>query len=630
MTEDSAKLSSVVDGHADDHSAWVDRELWQQLARSVHSDEFYSAWLHLQCKQIAQTRAGLILAETEADKTFAPAAIWPVGEGVSEALLDVARSALEEGEAIVVDLDREYASRFTVQPDSVALSYPLKIQDEVVCVAAVEVGGKERQDLEAVMRQLQWGVSWLEAFFLRYQAADDESTIDRLVTALYMTATASKENSCKQAVTSFVTELATRLSCERVSCGFVSGKHVKVASVSHAGQFGRQMNLVNAIGKAMDEAIEQNAPINYPEPPGSGRITHNHESLARQQNGGAILTVPLIADGKNTGAICIERSTGDPFDNDTVQLCESIASVVGPIFREKMLNDRWIIVKLKDSLVTQLGRLLGPRYVGRKLFLLALLAIGAVLYYAEGDFRVTADTVLEGAEQRAVVTPFDGYVATSVKRVGDRVNQGDVIATLDDTDLRLDLVELTSGRAQAQSQYDEGIAEHDRAKVKVFKSKIEQTDARIGLVNERLNRTRLVSPLDGIIVRGDLSQSLGAVVSRGEVLFEIASLYDYRVNLLVDERDIAYVQPGQTVQLLLSALPDEKMQVVVDAVTPVTRAAEGRNYFRVEASLEDAAGMLRPGMEGVAKIHVDRRRYVWIWTRELINWLRLWSWRWME
>lgn len=622
-------MSSAADVKPDEGRAWIDRDLWQQLAQSLDSDEFYAAWLNLQCPQVPNARSGLLLAETEADKTFSPAAVWPRDSGASEALLEAARSSLEEGEALVVDLYYEYHARYPVARDSVALCFPLAIEGRIVCVAAVEAGDKDNQDLEAAMRQLQWGVSWLEAFFLRSQNADDEATIDRLVTALYMTATAAREQTFKEAVTSFVTELASRLDCERVSCGFRSGKDVKVESVSHTGQFGRQMNLINGIAAAMLEAIEQNTAINYPEPDGNGRITHNHANLARQQNGGAILTVPLVAGGRNVGAICIERSTSDPFDGDVVALCESIASMVGPVFRDKKLNDRWIVTKFKDSVVRQLGRLLGPKYVGRKIAVLALLTLCVGLYYARGEFRVTADVVVEGAEQRAVVSPYDGFVSTSIKRVGDRVREGELIAQLDDTDLRLDLVELTSGQAQAESQYDEAVAQHDRAKAKIFKAKIEQAEARIGLVNEKLKRTSLVSPIDGMIVNGDLSQSLGAAITRGEVLFEIASLYEYRVNLKVDERDIAYVEPGQSVQLVLSSQPDEKMRVTVDKITPVTRAAEGRNFFRVEADLDDPDGDLRPGMEGIAKIDVGERRYAWIWTRKLVDWLRLWVWRWL-
>ncbi|MFT4630581.1 MAG: RND family efflux transporter MFP subunit, partial [Dinoroseobacter sp.] len=211
-----------------------------------------------------------------------------------------------------------------------------------------------------------------------------------------------------------------------------------------------------------------------------------------------------------------------------------------------------------------------------------------------------------------------------------RVTKGDVIASLDDTDLRLDLVELSSSRAQAQSQYDAALAEYNRAEAKTFRAKVDQANARIGLVSEKLKRTKLIAPLDGVIVNGDLSQSLGGAVSRGEALFEIASLFKYRVALKVDERDISYIQQGQNVELLLSSLPDQTFALDVDSITPMTTAGDGRNFFRVEAELDDPNGILRPGMEGVAKIAVDDRRYIWIWTREMVDWWRLAIWRWVS
>jgi hypothetical protein len=36
--------------------------------------------------------------------------------------------------------------------------------------------------------------------------------------------------------------------------------------------------------------------------------------------------------------------------------------------------------------------------------------------------------------------------------------------------------------------------------------------------------------------------------------------------------------------------------------------------------------LLHPGMEGVAKIEVGSRKLIWIWSRRLVDWLRLWTW----
>jgi multidrug efflux pump subunit AcrA (membrane-fusion protein) len=139
----------------------------------------------------------------------------------------------------------------------------------------------------------------------------------------------------------------------------------------------------------------------------------------------------------------------------------------------------------------------------------------------------------------------------------------------------------------------------------------------------------VLAPFDGIVVSGDLSQSLGSPVEKGKLLFEIAPLDSYRVVLEVDERDIADVEVGQHGQLLLAAFPSEPVAVSVSKITPVSAAKEGRNFFRVEAALDQPHERLRPAMEGAGKIEIDRRSLVWIWTHQVVDWIRLTVWTWL-
>jgi multidrug efflux pump subunit AcrA (membrane-fusion protein) len=164
--------------------------------------------------------------------------------------------------------------------------------------------------------------------------------------------------------------------------------------------------------------------------------------------------------------------------------------------------------------------------------------------------------------------------------------------------------------------------------VNVLSAKLAQAEAQLELFDDQLARTQLVAPFDGIVVKGDLSQSLGTPVKRGELLFELAPLEGYRVILEVDDRDIADVVVGERGRLALSALPGEDMAFAVERITPVSTAEDGRNYFRVEARLEQPSEALRPGMTGVAKIDAGSRRLAWIWTHRFLDWLRLWTWSW--
>ena len=193
--------------------------------------------------------------------------------------------------------------------------------------------------------------------------------------------------------------------------------------------------------------------------------------------------------------------------------------------------------------------------------------------------------------------------------------------------MALERIRIVSQREQYTKQFREAMGKRERAQVAIVSAQIAQAEAQLALVEEQLARTALAAPFDGVIVSGDLSQKLGAPVERGQVLFEVAPLEDYRVVLHVDERDIAHVAEGQSGELTVTSMPGERFAFKVRSITPVNVAKEGRNLYRVEAVIaQDARSRLRPGMEGVGKISIEERKLVWIWTHGLTDWVQLWLW----
>jgi multidrug resistance efflux pump len=214
-------------------------------------------------------------------------------------------------------------------------------------------------------------------------------------------------------------------------------------------------------------------------------------------------------------------------------------------------------------------------------------------------------------------------------RAGEVVNEGRVLATLDDKDLALERLRWSTTKRQHMSEYDRALALKERAEANIIKTRIDQAGAQIELLDKQLARTLIKAPFDGIIVSGDLSQSVGAAVKRGEELFNIAPLDDYRVILEVDETDIKDVQEGQEGLLRLASAPEVAQKFSVVRITPISEQADGRNFFRVEARLHEKNNSLRPGMEGIGKVEIDERLLIRIWTDKMIDWLRLNVWKWM-
>ncbi|WP_455365415.1 HlyD family efflux transporter periplasmic adaptor subunit [Kaarinaea lacus] len=612
----------------------LEQALWQQFARPENNAEFYRSWLALQCNQIKQCLRGvLVLGELDTGP-YAPAAYWPEGQGGSGPLANLAEQALAERRGLVLNYEVPANEAGKIARQGVA--YPIQIDGHLHGVVAVEVTPRSQAELQTAMRQLQWSAGWLDSHFRKQQSRSDNAVRERLTAALDLLAASLEQENYGSAVKSYVTELATQLSCDRVSFGFLKHGHANVEALSHSAQFGKQMNLIRAIGSAMDEAMDQQAIIQYPSPPDSELlVTNQHKQLAAQHGAGTILTIPLFRHGSVYAAVCFERPAEKSFDAQTVELSRSVSSIVGPVLEEKRKNDRWLPLKIIDSLRIQAVRLFGPHYVLRKLVAILIAALVVFFSFATGQYNIKADTVLEGAVQRVIVAPFEGYVAEALARAGDIVKQGELLSTLDNRDLKLERLKWSSQRAQLRKQYDEAMAKRDRAQVNIVSAQVAQADAQLALLDEQLDRTRIIAPFSGLIISGDLSQSLGASVRRGEILFEIAPLESYRIILKVSERDINEVAVGQRGELVLASMPEQVFPFSVKRITPVSTTDEGENYFRVEARLEQTAQLdqvamerLRPGMEGAGKINVDERKLIWIWTRDIVDWLRLWVWRW--
>jgi multidrug resistance efflux pump len=303
--------------------------------------------------------------------------------------------------------------------------------------------------------------------------------------------------------------------------------------------------------------------------------------------------------------------------------------MLGPVLENRRMEERALPVKVFDSLRSGFANLFGPRHLALKMGigLAVLLVVGLCL--VSTTLRISCDAVLEASVRRAVVAPQKGYIDKAFARAGDRVRKGELLATLDDHDLILEKHKWQSGEAQLIREYRKALAGLDRAEIAILEAKRAQAKAQLDLIEQELARTSLKAPYTGLVVKGDLSQSLGSPVDRGQVLFEVAPVDQYRVILKVDDRDIGLVAPGQHGQLKLSGIPDQAIAVTINRLTPIATTDGGRNYFRVEASMHGHSDLMRPGMQGVAKVAVGRAKLLWIWIRRLVEWLRLFSWKWM-
>ena len=312
----------------------------------------------------------------------------------------------------------------------------------------------------------------------------------------------------------------------------------------------------------MDEAIDQGQTLALPEALGGAEpglsATRALETYRRSSNAGAVLVVPLRAQGQTVGALLLERGRG--FDDAEVDAVETLGTMAAPLLQLKELADESVPRHLRRKWLAWAGWLTGSRHLGWKL----LASTAALLLLVAGllpvTHRISAPAVVEGETQRAAVAPFAGYIREAAVRAGDTVKAGQLLARLDDKDLQLERVRWESELEVALRKEREAMAGADRVAMRLAAAQAGQAQAQLDLVNEKLLRVDISAPFDAVVVKGDLSQLLGSPIESGKVLFELAPLEAWRVILKVDERDVAWVQPGQQGRLVLASLPGASLR----------------------------------------------------------------------
>lgn len=148
-----------------------------------------------------------------------------------------------------------------------------------------------------------------------------------------------------------------------------------------------------------------------------------------------------------------------------------------------------------------------------------------------------------------------------------------------------------------------------RIDLKSSTERLTQARAQLDQVNDNLSKTKIVSPIEGVITSLDIKVGETAIASStnipGSSLMTIANPASIYTEVLVDEADVANIQIGQRTEIVAIAYPDQPMQGVVRYIANTAKIAPGRAglSFTVKIEITDAGDVtLRPGMSCRAEI----------------------------
>lgn len=429
------------------------------------------------------------------------------------------------------------------------------------------------------------------------------------------------------AAMTLVNELANRNHCERVSLGWVKKGYVKITVLSHTDTFEKKMDIVRDLENAMEEAMEQDSSISFPMPPDSRLVGRAHEYYHKNHDTGFLLSIPLRQGTDFAGIVTFER-TQEPFTESETNRLQLTADQVTPKLVELHHHDRWFGAKIAGALRKALAKLLGYEYTWIKLLCLLLAAFLLFAVFVPISYRVDAPAILLTDKIMFITAPFDGYIDSVFVKPGDILQKGQKILCLDKKQFLLEEADYLAEEQNYLREIQKAQAAGELAQMRISQAKLEQTQAKLKTTRFKLSQSVIRSPVDqAVVVDGDLQKRLGAPVSLGNELFQIALIENIYVAIDVDEMEIENVRQGTEGVVAIKSRPDYVYRFQVVRIHPSATVKAEENTFQVRGEfVRQVPSWFRPGMTGVAKIESGKRTLWWILTHRAIDILRLKLW----
>jgi membrane fusion protein, copper/silver efflux system len=224
----------------------------------------------------------------------------------------------------------------------------------------------------------------------------------------------------------------------------------------------------------------------------------------------------------------------------------------------------------------------------------------------QGSFALTVDAAgVVGVDEHrieAIQVRQPGWVERlDVRAVGDSVRRGQRLAGIYSPDLLATQQELLI----AHSSDDPQMIEAAQRRLALFGLSAVQ----IAQIERSGQAARLVdyyAPFDGYVM--DLGVRQGAAVAPGETLFQLADLGSVWISAEVPETQAAWIKPGDSAEVQVSALPGERFAGQVDYLYP--ELMQATRTLKVRVVVKNPGGRLRPGMFATANVLGAARAHV--------------------
>jgi RND family efflux transporter MFP subunit len=247
-------------------------------------------------------------------------------------------------------------------------------------------------------------------------------------------------------------------------------------------------------------------------------------------------------------------------------------------------------------------------------------ALLILLFAVPWRLRVAGAARILPGRRAAVTAGVDGTVLSVMRREGDKVAAGDIIATLDPETYRSAVADARSAFQIADSDVAKFQEAGDSAAMFEAASRRDEMKARLAFEEDRFERTSLRAPVAGTIVTPRIEERVGQLLTRGTELCVVADLGTVLAEVAIPDMDASLVRRGQAVAVKLNPYPTKIFRGTITRPGSHVRQEGEDSFVIAEAKVENPEG-LQTGMQGTAKVSTERGPIAVAIFRKPIRWI---------
>jgi membrane fusion protein (multidrug efflux system) len=231
---------------------------------------------------------------------------------------------------------------------------------------------------------------------------------------------------------------------------------------------------------------------------------------------------------------------------------------------------------------------------------------------------VEAVGTLKPNDEATISPEVDGILSSIKVDEGSTVSKGMVLAVIKDTDYRLALDQAASARKQAEALLANVKIEYQRkeallkdelvtkqqfddvsTRLSVATQDLDKAAAALALTRERLGKTTIRSPLNGLVSQ---RMATGGDFVRASVpILSIIQNDPLKLSFAVTEKDLGKVKQGQKVVFTVDAFPGSEFEGSLSVLYP--NLDERSRTLTVEALVPNGELTLKPGLFARVKVY---------------------------